>query len=394
MQLDVGSYLEALEAALGSNPQAQQDIRQANTLGNRRHWFEMSEALLRALRHPEVLQVAFDLHEYAILPARADFSPYTYTKLLHLIVFSEPAFSDGGEKALKILDSAIASLTANTHTQGVHCVNCIRALVYLQRGSVLEAKRILDTVSDYVATLQTHELEPLLLALLSKGRVQEYEFGRQYSKFYQTVFDVVNYCERSELHLLESEMSALAYKTVIAALLSPDTFNFGRLLMFSSFTDRLNRSSDAWLLQWVQLCNDGDVSGFEAFCTVNVDAIGQIPDVRAALPHLRKKVRLMALLHLVFYTPADERTFTFQTLSQRCCLPLDDVEELLLSALALRIIEGTIDGLEETVEVSWVQPRILNLSEIRELASRVKSWLSLVSDTTKKVTEMVKAIPQ
>lgn len=391
--LDAGSYLEALEASLSHNAGAQLAIGAAKKNCLRRHWFEMSEALLQALRFPDVLSIAFDLHKFAILPARADFSPFTYSKILYLIAFSNPSVTDG-KPVFDLLDSASASMVANGHTQGMHCVSCIRALTHMRFDALLEAKRLLDVVTDYVATLQTHEIDPLLMALLCKSRVQEYEFGRQYTKFYQTVFDVVSYCERSEMMLLDSEMSALAYKTVIAALLSPETFNFGRLLMFSAFTDRLKGGSDAWLLQWVQLCNDGDVDGFEAFCSVNMAAIEQIQDVRESLPRLRKKVRLMALLHLVFYTPADQRTFTFQNLAQRCSLPADDIEELILSALALKIIKGTIDGLEEKVEVSWVQPRILSVSEIRELASRVGSWLAVVKETAANVTEYVKMIPQ
>jgi 26S proteasome regulatory subunit N9 len=391
--METAPYLEALEVSLGHIPEAQAEIVKAKQYCLRRHWFEMSEALLRALRFPDVLSIAYDLHKYAIQPSRADFSPFTYSKLLYLIVFSEPEAKDGS-KAFEVLDGAAASMVANGHTQGTHCVNCIRALANMTFGAVLEAKRLLDIVSDYVATLQTHEVDSLLLALLYKSRVQEYELGRQYTKFYQTAFDVVNYCERSEMLLLEPEMSALAYKTVIAALLSPETFNFGRLLMFQPFTGRLKDSSDAWLLQWVQLCNDGDVSGFEAFCTVNSEVIRSIPDIAESLPRLQQKVRLMALLHLVFYTPAEQRTFTFQTIAQRCSLSEDSVEELVLSALALKIIEGSIDGLEGLVVVSWVQPRVLSVEEIRELAARLGSWLDVVKNASANVTEYIKMIPE
>lgn len=391
--MDIGAYLEAVECSLNHNEALQIEIRTARVAANRRHWFEMSESLLRAMQFPEIQAIAFDLHSNAILPARADLSPSTYSKLLYLIVFSQESLGDS-KPLLSILDSASASMVANNHTQGLHCVSCIRALVLMQVGSLLEAKRLLDVVSSFVVTLQTHELDPLLYALLSKARVQEYEIGSQYTKFYQTVFDVVQYCERSELRLLETEMAALAYKSVIAALLSPETYNFGRLLMFAPFTDRLKGSNDAWLLQWVQICNDGDVEGFEAFCLANSQAIDAIPDLATSMSRLKTKVRLMALLHLVFYTPAEQRTFTFQALAQRCVLPVDEVEELVLQALALKIIQGTLDGLEETVEVTWVQPRVLNLSEIRELASRMGSWLQLVKETTVKVTELVNTIPQ
>lgn len=47
--------------------------------------------------------------------------------------------------------------------------------------------------------------------------------------------------------------------------------------------------------------------------------------------------------------------------------------------LALHLIEGTIDQVEGTVQVSWVQPRILTLPQIEALRARLDGWVEKVS---------------
>jgi 26S proteasome regulatory subunit N9 len=343
------------------------------------------------IQDENIFSVAVDLYENAVKPVREWISPNVYAKLLYFVALST---SETPQRGVDILDNAIPSLVQQNAQQAQHCVECIKALLLLRSGQALEARRLMDTIQQFVDGLQTHELDPLLLALLCKSRAQDYELSRNFTKFYQTSFDIVNYCERSRLPLLDAELSALAYKTAIAALLSPETYNFGRLLMFKPFTEKLQNTNDAWLLQWAQICNEGDVYWFNAFVAANSHIIGAIPDLTGALSDLNTKVRLMALLHLVFYTPAECRVFSFQSLAERCVVPLDEVEALILSALALRLIEGLVDGVENVLRVSWVQPRVLSIAEIRELAKRIGAWKNMVQETTDRVAEWVAAIPQ
>lgn len=42
------------------------------------------------------------------------------------------------------------------------------------------------------------------------------------------------------------------------------------------------------------------------------------------------------------------------------------------------MIEGIIDQVEETVHVSWVQPRVLGIPQIKSLRDRLDGWLDKV----------------
>lgn len=46
--------------------------------------------------------------------------------------------------------------------------------------------------------------------------------------------------------------------------------------------------------------------------------------------------------------------------------------------LQVHLIEGIIDQVEGTVHVSWVQPRVLGISQIKSLRDRLDNWMGKV----------------
>lgn len=387
--LDASTYLDSLASSVGHKPNVQKALRDARDSYDGRLWHELGEALLVAIEDDHVRQVAYDLHQHVLLPCRADISPFAYAKLLYVIAL----YGDQPEpnKALALLDGAFAMLTSQLPSgmgepQAIKCVQCIRAMVLMSDEATVEARRLLDEVADYAKERQAHDLDPVLSALLARARVREYELLREFTSFYETAFDVHASSIRAGIPIVAEDLSVLSYKVVVAALLSPKVYNFGKLLNYEPFIACLRSSTDAWLLQWAQLCNDGDVKGFEAFVVAHAGDIGTIEDLKVALPTLGRKVRLMALLHLVFYTPADERVFSFASIAERCGLAsLEQVEPLLLTAFACHIVKGHIDGLAEMVHITWVQPRVLSSDEILQLAKLIGAWKSRVAAAREQV---------
>lgn len=49
-----------------------------------------------------------------------------------------------------------------------------------------------------------------------------------------------------------------------------------------------------------------------------------------------------------------------------------------LELLQVHLIEGIIDQVEGTVHVSWVQPRVLGISQIKSLRDRLDNWMGKV----------------
>mgnify|MGYP000078879894 CR=1 FL=1 len=56
-------------------------------------------------------------------------------------------------------------------------------------------------------------------------------------------------------------------------------------------------------------------------------------------------------------------------------------ENFFLFLFQVHLIEGIIDQVDETVYVSWVQPRVLGIPQIKALRERLDGWLEKVHTT-------------
>lgn len=82
----------------------------------------------------------------------------------------------------------------------------------------------------------------------------------------------------------------------------------------------------------------------------------------------------MALIESVFKRGAYDRTMSFQTIAEETRLPLDEVEHLVMKALSLKLIKGSLDQVSQKAQITWVQPRVLSLEQVGLLAKRLKEW--------------------
>lgn len=390
----VSKYLLEISSRLreeGNEPCAAQ-IESCILSLRRAHWYEMSVGLLEALKNPSVLKSPYEFHSNVLVPIRSDLSPAIYVQFVYFICVLSGEYDS--QKALAVIEEA--SHIVREDAQSSFALVCIRALLLLRECTEEEAmcaavgsdsflaRRLLDDVDECLKRLQVHEIDPLLVGLQCLARGRDYELRRMYSAFYNNAFDLVKHAEKAEMPLTEAELGALAYKTAIAALLSEETYNFGRFLNFPVFTSLLNRSH-SWLLQLAEVCNQGSISGFEEFWTRYEKPIREIPELFSAASALRRKVQVMALLHLVFCATFNERVFRFSTIAARCGVDEKGAELLVLEALAQGVIRGRIDGLLKTVHIGWVEPRVLNLKEVRALSEHVSAWKVTVEDLAEKM---------
>ena len=127
------------------------------------------------------------------------------------------------------------------------------------------------------------------------------------------------------------------------------------------------RIKDEWLGQLLTAVNVGDIATYERVMSENKAAITAQPVLVDAAQTLREKVSILALMMLALGRSARERTLTFADIAKATKLAQDEVELLLMKALSLDLIRGNIDELEQTIAVSWVQPRVLDAAQIGAL---------------------------
>lgn len=56
------------------------------------------------------------------------------------------------------------------------------------------------------------------------------------------------------------------------------------------------------------------------------------------------------------------------------------VEWLVMRAMSLKLVKGMMDEVERVVHVSWVQPRVLEDSQLTRLAERLGEWRGRVDE--------------
>ena len=102
-----------------------------------------------------------------------------------------------------------------------------------------------------------------------------------------------------------------------------------------------------------------------------------------------QKITLLCLMELSFKRKSTERSFSFEAIAQETRLPVNEVELLVIKALSLGLIKGSIDEVSRTVHVTWVQPRVLDKGQITNLQSMLGLWSEKVKSSMYMVENQV-----
>ncbi|KAI9435847.1 hypothetical protein H4582DRAFT_1817338 [Lactarius indigo] len=195
-----------------------------------------------------------------------------------------------------------------------------------------------------------------------------YKAKAEYAPYYR---DSLLYlaCVDLEKDMSQDERLLRAHDLALSAFLAETIYNFGELLMHP-ILDSLDGTPHEWIKKLLFTFNEGNIGKFEAQSPL----FGQEPILMGNYPFLRQKICLMALIESVFARGAYDRTMSFQTISEETRLPLDEVEHLIMKALSLKLIRGSIDQVDQKAVITWVQPRVLSRAQIGKLAERLDAW--------------------
>jgi len=89
---------------------------------------------------------------------------------------------------------------------------------------------------------------------------------------------------------------------------------------------------------------------------------------------LNEKIRIMALLELIFQLPKNDRNLHFQAIAKVSGLPLEQIELLVMKSMSLGLLKGSIDQVEGLVKVTWIMPRVLNIERINIMREKIDQW--------------------
>ena len=210
------------------------------------------------------------------------------------------------------------------------------------------------------------------------------------SSYYRTVGDHTAYyrnalrylgcLEDNGRSLSEHERRERAFYLSLAALLGEGIYNFGELLMHP-ILGALGNTSDQWLVELLYAFNRGDLAAFDALKL----SWQQQGDLKAAEVKMRQKICLLCLMEMSFTRPATNKQLPFGEVAARTQLPEAEVELLVMRALSLGLVKGSIDQIDRRVFVSWVQPRVLDLTQIGVMRVRLDAWSTEVNQMVSQI---------
>lgn len=127
---------------------------------------------------------------------------------------------------------------------------------------------------------------------------------------------------------------------------------------------------DAWLRDLLFAFNRGDLAAYEGLA-------GHISKNRLLTENidgLRQKIYLAALTETVFRRPPHDRAMTFRTIAEETKVKPDEIEHLIMKALSLGLLRGSIDQVDGIARINWVQPKVLDMKQIDNMRLRLGEW--------------------
>ncbi|KAL7575918.1 hypothetical protein ACA910_000717 [Epithemia clementina (nom. ined.)] len=181
----------------------------------------------------------------------------------------------------------------------------------------------------------------------------------------------------------------LAVDLILAALTGDGVYNLGQVEQ-TPVLKLLVDTPHAWLVHLLQATAAGNVQLFRQYQQEYAAQIAQQPALVHRAAAVTEKLTLLSLVTLLFSKPAHERQLSFAEIASTLLLDnLDQVEWIVMRALSVHLIEGSIDQVAQTVDVTWVMPRVLNNDQMQQLANRFGEWAVTVSKTQASVTAAI-----
>lgn len=299
-------------------------------------------------------------------------------KLAHFVVIVSRQYTER-ESAVAYLESVIEKLRAtreNRVEEPVVYVKMQIAALKLQGGEQKDCKLLLEEGKSTLDSMM--DVDSTVHASVHWVASQFHKSRQDFAEFYKSVLLYLAYTPLDSLS--EPFKLDLAVDLSLAALLGENIYNFGELFAHP-IVNILEGTSFEWLHKVLQAFDQGDLHKYDELCGLYAAQLNAQPALVENERRLREKITILCLLELIFSRPSEERTIPLSVIADKTKLPPDGVELLLMKTLSVHLIEGVIDQVDGTVRVSWVQPRVLAVSQIASLRDRLDVWLSKVHTT-------------
>ncbi|XP_073301763.1 26S proteasome non-ATPase regulatory subunit 13 homolog B-like [Primulina huaijiensis] len=366
--------LQYLETQRNEHPELSEWYSSLSDLYQRKLWHELTLKLEQfvALAVFQAGDALIQLYHNFI----TDFeTKINLLKLAHFAVIVSRQYSEK-EAAIEYLEGVIAKLGDTKEMRIEEPILYIKVQIgtlQLEQGDKKECKKLLDEGKCTLDSMT--DIDPSVYASFYWVSSQYLKSRQEFAEFYKSALLFLAYTAVDSLS--ESFKLDLAFDLSLSALLGENIYNFGELLAHPIIKSLLGTKVE-WLYYIIEAFNSGDLIRYQELCNVHGAALRTQPALVQNEKKLLEKINILCLMEIIFSRSSDDRTIPLRVIADRTRLTVEDVEYLLMKSLSVHLIEGIIDQVEGTVYVSWVQPRVLGIPQIKSLRNRLDNWVDKV----------------
>ncbi|KAI0165077.1 hypothetical protein GGR52DRAFT_557404 [Hypoxylon sp. FL1284] len=335
-------------------------IIQFENFWERKLWHQLTDALIEFFANPQSEPQRLKFYKVFILKF-AD--KINQLKLVDLGLKAAATCRNTKDRFAFLTDLAKKVDNENSQDAYVYALTAV-ARVRLQMRDAEAARKELDKAETILDSFDSVE---------TKVHAAFYQINAEY---YKAEMDFAAYYRNALLYLACIDLSSIspkeregrAFDLGIAALVSDSIYNFGELLQHPILAAL--DGDHAWLRDLLRAFNRGDLAAYDVLS----DHIDNHPLLSEHDDDIRQKIYLTALTESVFRRPPHQRAMSFATISADTKVRKNEIEHLVMKALSLGLVRGTIDEVDEVVNFTWVQPRVLDMGQIASMNQRLGEW--------------------
>ena len=333
---------------------------------NQHLWYQLSENLI-ALSHKPELQNSNDLIELyngLVFFIEPTLNPMKYLEYVQNMLNN---YKNKMNEALTFVENI-----ENTHKkfkgEEKIFIKIIKGFCYLDLDKMYELEEIIkNTEQDFSGNI---EIDSSLYSQYYKLSTLFYEKKQDYDNFYNNAFQYLAY----ETKLSNDDKLNLCYKMCSSMLIGEKLYNFAELIE-KDFFKLMHGTKYEWISNLILSFNSAKVDQFLSMMEQNKKKIEENPILKDKKDYLPIKIRIAALLELIFQKNKNERTLSFDEICKVCHTDEDKIEYISMKALSHGLIKGYIDQVEKKLVVNWIQPKYLDKEKIVLMQDRFTAWI-------------------
>ncbi|XP_054707398.1 26S proteasome non-ATPase regulatory subunit 13-like [Uloborus diversus] len=355
---DVNIYLSAQQSK--SSPERAEEWAQLEEYYNKKLWHQLTLKLLDIVKAPYFQEgtALVDLYDNFLSDFENKISPLSLVEILKFVVKQIADY----DKKVEFMTKTKEKVKGNN--EAVILCNIILGLLKLEKGDLEGVKKIIEETETMIDAMDGITTVHGRYYQLSSDY---HQINGQHAQYYRDALRYLGCTSLDDIDL--EEKKSRAFTLSLAALLGEGVYNFGELLAHP-ILDSLKGTSKEWVVELLYTFNSGNLAKYETLRTFwSAQA-----DLAAHEIDLRQKISLLCLMEMTFKRPGNNRVLTFSEIANETRLPENEVELLVMKALSLGLVKGSIDQVDKTVNMSWVQPRVLSLEQIGNMKQRLDRW--------------------